>query len=249
MGGGANVNEIILADVPLEALIVMANEAADLAHKHMVSAAESAWDSGKCLLAAKSQIPHGQWMAWVRANFDRDIRTAIRYMDLASSIPDRSRLAGIGSVRQALRLIHSDQAEAPEPEPAEELQEIESEPEPVEREPQERPSVRKVSAESRKVSESDRESTPEVTPQLVEEPEPEAPVGDDEVVLYLRTGQGYVVADADDVAVAALQLHDWVSLIRMAVMSVPGTVRMDVVWELRSLADWLCEQMQEGQEP
>jgi hypothetical protein len=40
-----------------------------------------------------------------------------------------------------------------------------------------------------------------------------------------------------------------VSLIRMAVMSVPGTVRMDVVWELRSLADWLCEQMQEGQEP
>lgn len=241
------MNEISISGLPLEALAEMANEAAELAERDMVSAVGRAWDCGRYLLAAKQQVPHGQWMHWVRVNFDRELRTACRYMQLAGAFPTRAAIAEAASIRQAMRMISQpEEIVADEPEP-ELVEEIEAEPKVTpEIEPQERPSIRKVSAESRKVSEADRESTPEVRPvvqpELVEEP-----AAEDAVVLYARSGQGYVVADADDVAAAALQLHEPMALVRMAVMAVEPDGIGAAIDSLRLAADWLESQIEEAE--
>lgn len=245
MGGGEKVNEINIGGLSLEALVELANRAAEQAERDMVSAVGRAWDCGRYLLAAKAQVPHGQWMHWVRVNFDRELRTASRYMQLAGAFPTRAAIAEAASIRQAMRMISQPEeivADEPEPELVEDV-EPESEPE---IEPQERPSIRKVSAEARKVSEADREPTPEarpvVQPELVAEPE-----ADDVVVLYARSGQGYVVADADEVAAAALQLHEPMSLVRMAVLAVP---RRDMPWavdELEQAIKWLQAEIEEAE--
>lgn len=161
------MSENKLIGVPLEALAFAANEAADEYEKAMKKAIEHAVTSGNALLAAKQQIPHGQWGAWVGVNFDRDQRTASRYMAVAIAAKHDARVLSAGSIREALRLIADDRATPDEPavivvEPVEsEIVEEETQPE---IEPQERPSIRKVSAEARKVSEADREPTPEVRP-------------------------------------------------------------------------------------
>ena len=249
MGGGTEVNQISIIGLPLETLAEMANEAAEVAQRSMTQAVHRAIDGGRYLHAAKAQVPHGQWASWVGANFDRDHRTATRYMQLATASETRASISDAASIREALRLIADDRATPDEPavivvEPVEfpssgnsELEAIETEPEP-EIEPQERPSIRKVSAESRKVPEDQKPRTAVVAAELVEEPEAD-------VVLYARTNGGYVVADADDVAAAALQLHDPMGLVRMAVMAVGPEGRGEAIDSLRLAADWLESQIQE----
>jgi hypothetical protein len=243
------MSEIIIASLPPETLAELANEAAELAQASMQTAILRAADCGRYLLAAKAQIPHGQWRAWLGVNFDREARTATRYMQLATEF-DRGnpRLTSETSIRQALRIISEDKADdaieiqpmlVSEPEP--ELAEIADEPEDTEepeQEPQERPTVRKVSAESRKIPEAEKPKTPEVTPVLVEEA--------DEMVLYHRVGESYRVADADDVAVAALQLHEPISLVRMAVMSVSSGDAAGAIVELEQCIQWLCRLIEEA---
>jgi hypothetical protein len=242
------MNEIIVASLPLETLAEMANEAAELAERDMVSALQRAHDCGRYLVAAKAQIPHGQWMQWVRVNFDRELRTASRYMQIAEAFPSRSMLDGVVSVRHAMRLIAQDSEPDPivvsaipeaEPEAEPELQEIQTEQEETEEtEPQERPSIRKVSAEARKVSEAEKTKTPEVVPELVEEPE--------EIVLYHRVGQAYCVADADDVAVAALQLYEPMALVRIAVLAVEPKDLPFALDELEQAVKWVRGEIEEA---
>ena len=237
------MNEISIGGLPLETLAEMANEAAELAERDMVSAVGRAWDCGRYLLAAKAQVPHGQWMHWVRVNFDRELRTASRYMQLAGAFPTRAAIAEAASIRQAMRMISQpEEAAADEPEP-ELVEEIEAELEQPEVEPQERPSIRKVSAESRKVSEADREPTPEVRPVVAVELVEEA----DEMVLYHKVGESYCLADADDVAVAALQLHEPMAIVRMAVMAVKPDDMGAAIDSLRLAADWLESQIEEAE--
>jgi hypothetical protein len=246
MGGGAKVNEIIVAALPLETLAEMANEAAELAERDMVSALQRAHDCGRYLVAAKAQIPHGQWMQWVRVNFDRELRTASRYMQIAEAFPTRGMLDGVVSVRHAMRLIAQDTepdpivvSAIPEAEAEPELQEIETEQEETEEnEPQERPTIRKVTAESRKVPEAQKPKTPEVATELVEEPE--------EVVLYRRDGQAYYVADADDVAVAALQLYEPMALVRIAVLAVEPQDLAFALDELQQAVKWVRGEIEEA---
>ena len=246
MGGGAKVNEISIGGLPLDTLAEMANEAAELAERDMVSAVGRAWDCGRYLLAAKAQVPHGQWMHWVRVNFDRELRTASRYMQLAGAFTSRAAIAEAASIRQAMRMISQpEEVVVDEPEP-ELVEKIETQPEPEpEIEPQERPSIRKVSAEARKVSEADREPTPEVRPvvepELVEEAE-------EAVVLYVRgNGDAYVVADADEVAAAALQLHEPLALVRMAVVAVPRRDMAFAIDELQQAILWMQAEIEEAE--
>jgi hypothetical protein len=233
----------------------MANEAAELAQASMQTAILRAVDCGRYLLAAKAQIPHGQWRAWLGVNFDREARTATRYMQLATEFDGGNpRLTSETSIRQALRIISEDKADDaieiqpisevvhvhsswPDPEPVEETYEPDGIEEP-EQEPQERPTMRKVSAESRKIAEADKPKTPEVTPVLVDEA--------DEMVLYHRVGESYHLADADDVAVAALQLHEPISLVRMAVMSVSSGDAAGAIVELEQCIQWLCRLIDEA---
>jgi hypothetical protein len=239
------MNEIIVASLPLETLAEMANAAAELAERDMVSALQRAHDCGRYLVAAKAQIPHGQWMQWVRVNFDRELRTASRYMQIAEAFPTRGMLDGVVSVRHAMRLIAQDSEPDPivvsaiaEAEPEPELQEIETEQEEAETEPQERPTIRKVSAEARKVPEAEKAKTPEVIPELVEEPE--------EMVLYRRDGQAYCVADADDVAVAALQLYEPMALVRIAVLAVEPKDLALALDELEQAVKWIRGEIEEA---
>ena len=237
------MNEIIVAALPLETLALMANEAAGECEKAMTKAIEHAVTSGRALLAAKSQVPHGQWGKWIGINFDRDQRTATRYMNVAIAAENDSRVLSAASIREAMRLIAQDSepdpivvSAIPEAEP--ELQEIQTEQEEAETEPQERPSIRKVSAEARKVSEAEKAKTPEVVPELVEEPE--------EMVLYRRDGQAYCVADADDVAVAALQLYEPMALVRIAVLAVEPKDLAFALDELEQAVKWIRGEIEEA---
>ncbi|WP_396349875.1 DUF3102 domain-containing protein [Gordonia amicalis] len=40
---------------------------------------------GQVLIAAKSLVPHGQWLPWVKANFQGSQPTASRYVTLAQN--------------------------------------------------------------------------------------------------------------------------------------------------------------------
>jgi len=245
------VSDIILTSIPPETLIQMANESSELAELCLRDAVQHALRAGRALVAAKAQLPHGKWMAWLRTNFDRDVATAARYMRLADNWHSTPNIQQSESIRQALRLIAEDGRQA---EPIEVLPEPRA-PEPVEPvepddidepeiEPQERPSIRKVSAEARKVPEDKRPKTPEAAthdswPVLIDDP--------DERVLWYRVGESFVVADADDVAAAALQLHEPLAIVRMAVLAVVPKDMPYALDELRQACKWL-EQMIAGGE-
>ena len=77
------MNEISIIGLPLETLAEMANEAAETAQRGMQTAVQHAINCGRYLTAAKAQVPHGQWASWIGANFDRDQRTATRYMHVS----------------------------------------------------------------------------------------------------------------------------------------------------------------------
>jgi hypothetical protein len=161
------------------------------------------------------------------------------------------------SIRQALRLIAEDnrQAEPIEVQPEFRAPELDAEPqapEPVESddidepeiEPQERPSIRKVSAEARKVSEDAKPKTPEAAtydswPELIDEPE--------NMVLWYRVGESFAVADADDVAAAALQLHEPLAIVRMAVLAVAPKDMPHALDELQQACKWLQQMIEEGE--
>ena len=87
--------------------------------------------------------------------------------------------------------------------------------------------------------EDQKPRTAAVAAELVEEPEAD-------VVLYARSGSGYVVADADDVAAAALQLNEPMALVRMAVMAVTPEDMGAAIDSLRLAADWLESQIKEA---
>jgi len=241
------MGEIILSELPAETLMEMANESAELAEQNLREAVQHALRAGRALAAAKAQLPHGKWMAWLRANFDRDVGTAARYMRLADNWHSAPNIQQAESIRQALRLIAEDRQQA---EPIEVMAEPVAEPrapDPVEPEdidepeiePQERPSIRKVSAEARKVSENAKPKTPEITPVLVDDP--------DERVLWYRVGESFAVADADDVAAAALQLHEPLAIVRMAVLAVAPKDMPYALDELQQACRWLEQMIEEGE--
>jgi len=242
------MGEIILAELPPETLVEIANESAELAEQNLREAVKHALRAGRALVAAKVQLPHGKWMAWLRTNFDRDIGTAARYMRLADNWHSAPNIQQAESIRQALRLIAEDRQQA---EPIEVMAEPVAEPrapDPVEPEdidepeiePQERPTIRKVSAEARKVPEGKRPKTPEVAPVLVDEP--------DDMVLWYRVGESFAVADADDVAVAALRLHEPLAILWMATRAVKPEHMPHALDELRQACKWLEQMIEEGEE-
>jgi hypothetical protein len=252
------MGEIILAGLPPETLMEMANESAELAEQNLREAVQHALRAGRALVAAKAQLPHGKWMAWLRANFDRDIGTAARYMRLADNWHSAPNIQQSESIRQALRLIAEEgkQVEPIEVHPEPQAPELDAEPqapEPVEPddidepeiEPQERPTIRKVSAETRKVPEGKKPKTPEAAtydswPDLIDEPE--------NMVLWYRVGESYCVADADDVAAAALQLHEPLAIVRMAVLAVAPKDMPYALDELQQACKWIEQMIEEGGE-
>lgn len=109
-----------LMTLPLPTLAEMANEAAAACEQSARRTVQQAATCGRALLAAKEQIPHGEWMAWVRSNFDYDHGQATRYMQVANYAQAHN-LDDATSVESVLRLIADERAAeraAANPEPA-----------------------------------------------------------------------------------------------------------------------------------
>lgn len=64
----------------LEAIAARANEA----HRRVTATTETtlslARQAGEILLEAKAEVKHGEWQAWLKANFEGGVRTAQNYM-------------------------------------------------------------------------------------------------------------------------------------------------------------------------
>ena len=109
-----------LSTLSLPTLADLANEAAAACEQSARRTVQQAATCGRALLAAKEQIPHGEWMGWVRANFDYDHGQATRYMQVANYAQAHN-LDDATSVESVLRLIADERAAAAarlNPEPA-----------------------------------------------------------------------------------------------------------------------------------
>ena len=110
-----------LTTMPLVTLAEVANEAAEACANSARRTVEQAATCGRALLAAKEQCEHGQWMHWLRQNFDYDTSTAQRYMQVAKAASVHN-LADYNSVASVLRVLADERAAErtaaqPEPEP------------------------------------------------------------------------------------------------------------------------------------
>lgn len=63
------------------------------------TALEHAIRAGELLTQAKAQMTHGEWLPWLRKNFDADRRTATNYMTL---VANEKHVSHLSSVREAL---------------------------------------------------------------------------------------------------------------------------------------------------
>lgn len=93
------------ATLPLAELAQKANEAAKKAE---ISLAYYGACAGVWLIAAKSQVKHGDWSKWLAANFDRSERVARRYMEIAEACkrdPERANKLGVKTVRGLLEAL------------------------------------------------------------------------------------------------------------------------------------------------
>lgn len=94
------------AEASLARCATDANAAHAQALKASASALRYALASGKALLAAKAQLPHGKWLPWRKEHCpDIGERSAQVYMRLARSNPQRDSDL---SIRQAVQLLAAD---------------------------------------------------------------------------------------------------------------------------------------------
>lgn len=96
---------MVFDDLDVESLAVIANEAAEEVEKSARKTVEHAARCGRALLAIKQQTAHGQWLAWLGANFDHSQQTASRYMTIAANYSSMSNLQQAKDVNDALRMI------------------------------------------------------------------------------------------------------------------------------------------------
>lgn len=96
---------MVFDDLDVESLAIIANEAAGEVEKSARKTVEHAARCGRALLAIKQQTAHGQWLAWLGANFDHSQQTASRYMTIAANYSSMSNLQEAKDVNDALRMI------------------------------------------------------------------------------------------------------------------------------------------------
>jgi hypothetical protein len=197
-----------LTTMPLVTLAEMANEAAEACATSARRTVEQAATCGRALLAAKEQCEHGQWMHWLRQNFDYDTSTARRYMDVAKCASVHN-LADYNSVASVLRVLADERAAEraatqPEPEPEPEAERwwhqpgAEQWPEPADMPPEEPPAAPQTIVDHNATREpQETQSEPQRAAQRAEPIEPEI-VREVSVQVFtrwfkLRVGRLYVL--------------------------------------------------------
>jgi hypothetical protein len=192
-----------LTTMPLVTLAEMANEAAEACANSARRTVEQAATCGRALLAAKEQCEHGQWMHWLRQNFDYDTSTAQRYMQVAKAASVRN-LADHDSVASVLRVLADERAAErtaaqpePEPEPQPEPA-AEQWTEPADMPPEEPPAAPQTIVDHNATREpQETQSEPQRVAQRAEPIEPEI-VRDVTVQVFgrafrLRVGRLYIL--------------------------------------------------------
>lgn len=116
-----------MTSLSLDSLSQAINAAHTRCQRSYATMLEDAKCAGELLLQAKSQLPHGQWTAWLTSNCAFSDRTAQRYMQIASSWDSlQSKTATVADlgVRMACEMIASekvldkpDENKSPTPKP------------------------------------------------------------------------------------------------------------------------------------
>ena len=133
----------------------------DAAHRAAKTAIQNALANavrcGELLIQAKSQVPHGEWLAWLERQTSVSERTAQAYMRLARKLKsaDPQRVADM-SVREALAAIATPKPE-PKPQPRATAAPVAAEPNPSRRLPERRTLPDMVGREAIRRAESGRE--------------------------------------------------------------------------------------------
>jgi len=170
--------------LPLETLAEMANDAAEQSEKNAKLTVQKAIDAGRYLTAAKEQVEHGQWLAWLGKNWNYKQRYAQSCMSL-SNAQHVAHLGQAANWREALRMIADERAES-EPEIAPRSERRTGQVEVIEPEQvgqtdvqvdddttPDPPTIRKTAKGSEKVSEDKKPRTETITPEILPD-EPEA---------------------------------------------------------------------------
>ncbi len=99
------MTDIAVLDSPSPVdLAVVANTEHALARQAGEAMVDHAIRAGEALASAKDQMPHGEWLPWLAANFDGSERMAQRYMTVATN-PTRVSDLPEPSLRKALEAI------------------------------------------------------------------------------------------------------------------------------------------------
>ncbi|MFM7007824.1 MAG: DUF3102 domain-containing protein [Betaproteobacteria bacterium] len=159
--------------LPLETLAEMANEKAEQVERSAKKTVTDAIDCGRYLVAAKEQLEHGQWLAWLGANWNHSRQIAATYMTLASNVK-RFTFENAESIRDAMRMIAAEKSEEKEAtvprserKPADVVVSV-PDPDPAPKPP----SQRKTAKGSEKVAEDKKPRTQTVAAEiLADEPE------------------------------------------------------------------------------
>jgi hypothetical protein len=112
LSGGIEMSELMVMDnLPLETLAELANESAKACEESGRKTVEHAIRCGRALMAAKSQVKHGDWESWLSTNFQHSAVWGRRLMQLAEANRNRGfDLEAATSIKEAMRLL----AETPE---------------------------------------------------------------------------------------------------------------------------------------
>lgn len=203
------LNKIVpYAEMQPEQLLEMANDAAEQVERRGRETVQHAIVAGRSLLEAKRKTPHGEWMAFLKSHWNRSVRHANSFMQIANS-QHAANLEQAGSVRAALALIasESDPEQDITPEPAEHAEPIEI----TASEPQEQPEPRQPSVSVKKPREP-RESPAE----RLAESEPFA-LGE-----RLDADRADILAMSGDYAIAK-KLPHFVVMLRKVASDLEGT--------------------------
>lgn len=99
--------EISYEGMALDALEEMANDSGGQVESHARKAVLFAINAGRALLAAKAQVAHGEWSAWLDVHWKYSQPKASRYMTIAN-YSSMNNLEHAKDVNHALRIIAED---------------------------------------------------------------------------------------------------------------------------------------------
>jgi hypothetical protein len=77
------------------------------AGEHIVCSVEHALTCGELLLKAKAEVPHGQWLPWLRANVTFSERSAQGYMEVAREHRSNPQRVADMSLRRMLKTLRT----------------------------------------------------------------------------------------------------------------------------------------------